>query len=49
MVVLSIFTGVGRARMTPTQMFRSLAASLKAHCLHPHDIPGEYNGRARRF
>ena len=43
-VVLSIFTGVGRARMTPTQMFRSLAASLKAHCLHPHDIPGEYNG-----
>ena len=48
-VVLSIFTGVGRARMTPTQMFRSLAASLKAHCLHPHDIPGEYNARARRF
>ena len=30
--------------MTPTQVFRSLAASLKAHCLHPHDIPGEYNG-----
>ena len=43
-VVLSVFSGVGRAHFTPTQILRILAQSIKAHCLHPHDIPGTYNG-----
>lgn len=43
-VVLSVFSGVGRSHFTPTQIMRLLAQNIKDHCLHPHDIPGTYNG-----
>jgi hypothetical protein len=44
--------GTQRLKLEYDKLLSSLALNFKlgrctkAHCMHPHDIPGDYNGRA---